>query len=213
MSCFIPSVKASKAGGSTRTPPFQGQSSLAKVTYNSGTTKPKRKVNIPENWYDEASDSEESPVGSHDHPSVAVKALRARQYFRRISTLATDIVFFYPDGPRDWEVDKLQYSFMWMLQDLYKEREGEKEYPTEWEDETAYIHFLEKTVLSWVEDLPNDEKACIEGLADILGEEYTNFDDEGNWEEHESRVWEYLDRFDPIPEEDQGLEELDLLED
>ncbi|SCV34396.1 uncharacterized protein FFB14_04865 [Fusarium fujikuroi] len=100
------------------------------------------------------------------------------------------------------------------MQDLYEEREGEKEYPTEWEDETAYIHFLEKTVLSWVEDLPNDEKACVEGLADILGEEFTiTSDGEANWEEHESRVGECLDSFDPIPEDDQGLEELDLLED
>ncbi|CVK98744.1 uncharacterized protein FMAN_08464 [Fusarium mangiferae] len=212
MSCFIPSVKAVKAGCSSHTTSIQAQSSPAKSTYKSGTTK--LPVIIPENWYDEASDSEKSPVGSHDHRSVAVKALRARQFFRRISTLATDIVFFYPDGPRDWEVDKLQYSFMWMLQDLYEEREGEKDYPTEWEDETAYIHFLEKTVLSWVEDLPNDEKACVEGLADILGEEFAiTSDGEATWEEHESRVGEYLDRFDPIPEEDQGLEELDLLED
>ncbi|CZR49334.1 uncharacterized protein FPRO_08925 [Fusarium proliferatum ET1] len=195
MSCFIPSVKAVKAGCSSHTTSFQAQSSPAKSTYKSGTTK--LPVIIPENWYDEASDSEKSLFGSHDHPSVAVKALRARQFFRRISTLATDIVFFYPDGPRDWEVDKLQYSFMWMLQDLYKEREGEKEYPTD-----------------WVQDLPNDEKACVEGLADILGEEFTiTSDSEANWEEHESRVGEYLDGFDPIPEEDQGLEELDLLED
>ncbi|KLO92888.1 Uncharacterized protein LW93_4043 [Fusarium fujikuroi] len=214
MSCFIPSVKASKVGGSSGTPSFQGQLSPAKSTYKSGTTKPKRKVIIPENCYDEVSNSEESLAGPREHPSVAVKALRARQFFRRISAFRTDDTGVILEGPIDWEAHKLQFSLLYIMDDLYKEPKGEKEYPTEWEDKTAYILFIEKTVFGWVEDLPNDEKACVEGLADILVEELPiAFDDEAGWEEHEGRVGEYLHSIDPMPEDDQGLEELDLLED
>lgn len=101
-----------------------------------------------------------------------------------------------------------------MMYDLYEEREGEKGYPAEWEDETALVSFIEKTVSNWVEDLPDEEKACVERLADILGEELTiALDDEAGRKEYRNRVVKYLDSIDPIPAEGQGLEELDLLED
>ncbi|KAG4262345.1 hypothetical protein FPRO04_13442 [Fusarium proliferatum] len=217
MCCFIASVTASKAGRSSGAPSSQSRSSPAKSTYKSGTTKryrPNRKVIIPENWYDKVSDSEKSLAGPREYPSVAVKALRARQFFRRISAFRTDDKGVILEGPIDWELHKLQFSLLYIMDDLYEEREREKEYPTEWEDKATYILFIEKTVSSWVEDLPNDEKACVEGLADILVEALTlDFYDEAGWEEHEGRVGEYLHSIDPIPKDDQGLEELDLLED
>ncbi|KAF5621704.1 nacht and ankyrin domain protein [Fusarium tjaetaba] len=168
---------------------------------------PKRTLNIPENWYDEVPDTEESLV---EPPSLAVKALRARQFFRRLLVAhAADKGF----SLGDWEEAKLRHSLLFMMDDLYEDLEGEKEYPSEWEDETIFRSFYEKTVSAWVEDLPDDEKACIERLADILDEEYNiDVDDEAGWEKNEIRLNQCLDSAEPIHEEDQGLEQLKLEE-
>ncbi|EWG55196.1 hypothetical protein FVEG_13235 [Fusarium verticillioides 7600] len=198
MSCFIVSGTAadtaSDADCSSPAPSFQDESSP-------------RTLNIPENRYDEVPDTEESLV---ERPSLAVKALRARQFLRRIQAAhGADKGF----SLGDWEEAKLRHSLLRMMTNLYEDREGEKEYPTEWEDETIFRSFYEKTVSAWVEDLPDDEKACTERLADILDEEFTiDVDYEVGWEKHESRLDQCLHSVEPIPEEDQGLEQLKLEE-
>ncbi|KAF5253509.1 hypothetical protein FANTH_1580 [Fusarium anthophilum] len=210
MSCFTVSATASEAGSSSPAPSFQDKSSPLWSTCkcrDAKPYKPKRTLNIPKNWYDEVSDSEESLV---ERPSVAVKALRARQFFRRIDASSADTGFFL-GGINDWEADKLRFSLLYMMQDLYGDREGEKEYPATWEDKTAFFSWFEKTVSAWVEDLPEDQKACIKALADILEDDLaTDPDDEGGLERQGIRVDKYLDGFDPISEEDQGLEQLEL---
>ncbi|PNP78966.1 hypothetical protein FNYG_07831 [Fusarium nygamai] len=209
MSCFIVSGTASEAGRSSPAPSFQDESSPVWSTCkcrDAKPYKPNRKLFIPKNWYDEVPDTEKSLI---ERPSLAVKALRARQFFRRIQAYGADKRFSFGD----WEAGKLRYSLLFMMDDLYGDREGEKEYPAEWEGETTFKSFYEKTVSTWVEDLPDDEKACIERLADILGEEFTiEVDDEASWEKYESRLDQCLDGVDPIPEEDQGLEKLKLEE-
>ncbi|KAF5977542.1 ankyrin protein 3 [Fusarium bulbicola] len=201
---------ASEAGRSSPAPSFQDQSSPLWSTCkcrDAKPYKPKRTPNIPKNWYDEVSDSEESLV---QRPSVAVKALRARQFFRRIDASSADTGFFL-GGINDWEADKLRFSLLYMMQDLYGDREGENQYPAEWEDKTAFFSWFEKTVSAWVEDLPEDQKACIKALADILEDDLAiDPDDEAGLERQGIRVDKYLDGFDPISEEDQGLEQLEL---
>ncbi|KAF4502459.1 pfs domain containing protein [Fusarium agapanthi] len=93
-------------------------------------------------------------------------------------------------------------------------REREKENPAEWEDTTAFTSWFEKTVSTWVEDLPEDQEACIKALADILDDDYAiDLDDEAGWERQDIRVGKYIDSLGPIPEDDQGLQQLHLLED
>ncbi|KAF5600635.1 hypothetical protein FPANT_2229 [Fusarium pseudoanthophilum] len=213
MSCFIvlgaASGTASEADRSSPTPSFRDVSpvwSPCECRYPK-PYKPKRTLNIPENWYDEVPDTEESLV---ERPSPAVKALRARQFVRRLLVAhAADKGFTLGD----WEDGKLRQSLLFMMDDRYEDLEGEKEYPAEWEDETIFRSFFEKTVSAWVEDLPDDEKACIERLADIFEEEYSiDADDDAGWEKHESRLYQCFVSVKPIPEEDQGLEQLKLEE-
>ncbi|KAG9500578.1 hypothetical protein J7337_009059 [Fusarium musae] len=193
MSCFIVSGTAadtaSDADCSSPAPSFQDESSPVWSTCKCHDTKPyklKCTLNIPENWCDEVPDTKESLV---ERPSLAVKALRSRQFFRRIQAAhGADKGF----SLGDWEEAKLRHSLLRMMTDL---------------------SFYEKTVSVWVEDLPDDEKACIERLADILDEEFTiDVDDEVGWEKHESRLDQCLDSVELIPEEDQGLEQLKLEE-
>ncbi|KAF5586190.1 hypothetical protein FPCIR_8041 [Fusarium pseudocircinatum] len=213
MSCFIvsgtASDTASEAGRSSPAPSFQDASSPVWSTCkcrDAKPYKPKRTLLIPENWYDDVPDSKESLV---ERPSLAVKALRARQFFRRIKACAADKGISFGN----WEAGKLRYSLLFIMDDLYEDREGEKEYPADWEDESTFRSFYERTVSAWVDDLPDDEKVCIERLADILEEEYTiDVDDEAGWKKYESRLDQCLDSVDPIPEEDQGLEQLKLEE-
>ncbi|KAF5548873.1 hypothetical protein FMEXI_4544 [Fusarium mexicanum] len=210
MSYFTISATASEAGSSSPAPSFQDESSPVWPTCkcrDAKPYKPKRTLNSPENWLDEVSDSEESLV---EHPPLAVKALRARQFFRRNDALSADTGSCLGEIS-DWEANKLRFSLLYMMQDLYGEREGEKKYPAEWEDKTAFTSWFEKTVSAWVEDLSEDQKACIGALADILEDDFAiDPDDEAGWERQNTRVGKYLDGFDPISEEVQGLEQLEL---
>ncbi|KAF5695329.1 hypothetical protein FDENT_411 [Fusarium denticulatum] len=118
-------------------------------------------------------------------PHSQLKPFVQDNFFRRIEAFGADAGF----SLGDWEAGKLRHSLLFMIDDLYGDREGEKKYPAEWEDETTFKSFYEKTVSTWVKDLPDDEKACIERLADILGEKFTiDVDDEAGWEKHESRL-------------------------
>ncbi|KAF5662920.1 nacht ankyrin domain-containing protein [Fusarium circinatum] len=121
---------ASEAGSSSPAASVQDQSSPVWPTCkcrDAKPYKPKRTLISPENWLDKVSDSEGSLV---EHPPLAVKALRARQFFRRNDALSADTGFFLGDIS-DWEANKLRFSLLYMMQDLYEEREGEKEYPAE----------------------------------------------------------------------------------
>ncbi|KAF5634272.1 hypothetical protein F52700_5995 [Fusarium sp. NRRL 52700] len=195
MSCFVPSTTASKAERSSRMHPFQARSSGVVSTCKSCVPKPYRPKAtpiIPENWYDEVDDSEEYLI---ERPSLAIKALRARQYFRKIAAVSSDKCAF--GEPLVWDANKLQASLLFTLDALYGERNGEKEYPAEWEDDTAFTLFLEKTVSTWVDDLPDEQKVFIDGLSYILESELMlDDDDEADWNEFVSRAIKYFGSVD-----------------
>lgn len=207
----MPSPTTSIPGYDTRpsspTPLLETQSSPTESTCKSG--RPQLTLAIPE---DQDVISPESPedqdVTSYAGPSIAVKALRARQWDRKLRTFDKD----YKGYRRNWEPVKLEWSLLCSLSMVYKGIEGEKGWPAEWEDEAAFSSFLEETVASWVEDLPDDNRVILEEFAAILGESWViDLSSDAAVKEYQGRVRKFVDdNMAPVPEEDQGLEELEL---
>ncbi|KAF5627571.1 hypothetical protein F25303_10761 [Fusarium sp. NRRL 25303] len=136
---------------------------------------------------------EDQDVVSSEVPSVAVQALRVRQWGRKLRTFDRD----YKGDRSNWESGV----------------EREKGWPAEWEDEAAFTYFfLEKTVASWVENLPDGNRVILEELATILGESWAvDLSSDATVKEYQDRVRKFVDHnMAPVPEEDQGLEELEL---
>ncbi|EXL94636.1 hypothetical protein NOF04DRAFT_11220 [Fusarium oxysporum II5] len=55
------------------------------------------------------------------------------------------------------------------MANLYKKEQGEKDWPLEWEDESALTFFLDKIVADWMWNLSDGEAANVRGLAKIMG--------------------------------------------
>ncbi|QGI82628.1 hypothetical protein CEK25_009357 [Fusarium fujikuroi] len=153
---------------------------------------------------------EDQDVASSEVPSVAVQALRARQWGRKLRTFDKH----YKGYRSNWESVKLQWSLLCMFSMVYKGVEREKGWLAEWEDEAAFTYFLEKTVASWVENLPDGNRVILEELATILGESWAvDNSSDATVKEYQDRVRKFVDHnMAPVPEEDQGLEELELMD-
>ncbi|KAF4947065.1 hypothetical protein FGADI_10695 [Fusarium gaditjirri] len=209
-------VSDSDAGRSSPNPSVQSQPSLMESAFKCDSNSPgspKLALEIPEDENDtySSSDSEESLVDALEYPSIAVKALRARQFFRRIRALDKDYLEPYRSN---WDPVKLQFSLLFILAQLYEEREGEKEWPAEWDDEAAVTFFFENTAAKWAEDVIDESKVGIAKLAEIFKEGFAvDGNDAAALENRDTRVVDFIKSIIPIPEADQGLEELDLIED
>ncbi|CVK98746.1 uncharacterized protein FMAN_08463 [Fusarium mangiferae] len=225
----MPSFTTSIPGSDTDpslTPLLQTQSSHTESTCKAGTNKSGRpqltlmipegqddiSSEIPEDQDDSSSEMpEDEDVTSSERPSIAVKALRARQFERKFRTFDKD----YKGGfSINWESVKIQWSLLCMLSMVYKGVEGEKGWPAEWEDEAVFASFLEETAASWAEDIADDNRVILEEFAAILGESFAiDLSSEAVVKEHLDRVKKFVDdNMAPVPEEDQGLEELELTE-
>ncbi|RBA17614.1 hypothetical protein FPRO05_11329 [Fusarium proliferatum] len=207
----MPSPTTSIPGSDTRpsssTPLLETQYSPTESTCKS--SKPQLTLMIPEGQDDISSEMpEDEDVTSSERPSIAVKALRARQFERKLRTFDKD----YKGFSINWESVKIQWSLLCMLNMVYKGVEGEKGWLAEWDDEAVFASFLEETAASWAEDIPDDNRVILEEFAAILGESFAiDLSSEAVVKEHLDRVKKFVDdNMAPVPEEDQGLEELEL---
>ncbi|KAI1009925.1 hypothetical protein LB503_011473 [Fusarium chuoi] len=214
MSSSTTSIPGSDTGSNSHTPSLQTQSSLTESSCKSGTNKPGRPqltLMITEDQHDISSEVlGDQDIVSSEVPSVVVQALRARQWGRKLRTFDKD----YKGHRSNWESVKLQWSLLCMFSMVYKAVEGEKGWPAEWDDEAAFTYFLEETVASWVENLPDGNRVILKELAAILGESWAvDLSSDAAVKEYQDRVRKFVDdNMAPVPEEDQGLEELELMD-
>ncbi|KAH7230548.1 uncharacterized protein BKA55DRAFT_525627 [Fusarium redolens] len=146
---------------------------------------------IHEEQDDVLSDSAEYTFEPGKGPPIKVKALRARQFIKKIVSFDQDSD--YAKAFRsNWESVKLSCSLLYIVATLYGEQEGEKEWPIEWEDGTALTFFLEETVAAWIEDLSDEETTKVEELAEIMGTSFAvDLDDDAAVRRYQSQVWEH----------------------
>ncbi|RKL38083.1 hypothetical protein BFJ72_g7545 [Fusarium proliferatum] len=207
MSSPTTSIPSSGTDPSSPTPLLQTQSSPTESTCKS--SRPQLTLIIPEGQDDISSEMpEDEDVTSSERPSIAVKALRARQFERKLRTFDKD----YKGFSINWESVKIQWSLLCMLNMVYKGVEGEKGWPAEWDDEAVFASLLEETAASWAEDIPDDNRVILEEFAAVLGESFAiDLSSEAAVKEHLDRAKKFVDdNMTPVPEEDQGLEELEL---
>ncbi|QKD55438.2 uncharacterized protein FOBCDRAFT_202578 [Fusarium oxysporum Fo47] len=163
-------VSGSDAGRSSPTPSLQSQSSLVESPCKCGSSKPdspKIALEISEDQDDVFSDAVES-VFEDEYPSIQFKALRARQYLRKHYSFYKESDYC-KDFYGNWEAVKHPFSFLTIMANLYKKEQGEKDWPLEWEDESALTFFLDKIVANWMWNLSDGEVADVRGLAKIMG--------------------------------------------
>ncbi|KAF5708300.1 hypothetical protein FGLOB1_6515 [Fusarium globosum] len=218
MSSPTTSIPSSGTDPSSPTPLLQTQSSPTESTCKS--SRPQLTLLIPEGQDDISSEipedqddsssemPEDEDVTSSERPSIAVKARRARQFERKLRTFDKD----YKGFSINWESVRIQWSLLCILNMVYKGVEGEKGWPAEWHDEAVFASFLEETAASWAEDIPDDNRVILEEFAAILGESFAiDLSSDAVVKEHLDRVKKFVDdNMAPVPEEDQGLEELEL---
>ncbi|KAH7200485.1 hypothetical protein DER44DRAFT_873522 [Fusarium oxysporum] len=150
------SVSGSDAARSSPTPSVQSQSSLVESPCKCGSSKPdspKIALEIPEDQDDVFSDAIES-VFEDEYPSIQFKAFESD---------------YCKDFYGNWEAVKHPFSFLIIMANLYKKEQGEKDWPLEWEDESALTFFLDKIVADWMWNLSDGEAANVRGLAKIMG--------------------------------------------
>ncbi|KAL5588109.1 hypothetical protein FOVSG1_013245 [Fusarium oxysporum f. sp. vasinfectum] len=193
------SVSGSDAARSSPTPSLQSQSSLVESPCKCGSSKPdcpKIGLEIPEDQDNVFSDAIES-VFEDEYPSI---------HFYKESDYCKD---FYGN----WEAVKHPFSFLIIMANLYKKEQGEKDWPLEWEDESALTFFLDKIVADWMWNLSDGEAANVRGLAKIMGNLITiSTDDKDALRRYRGEVSHFLAGLRPVTDFEQGVEEVNKAE-
>jgi len=208
------SVSGSDAGRSSPTPSLQSQSSLVESPCKWGSSKPdspKIALEIPEDQDDVFSDAVES-VFEDEYPSIQFKTLRARQYLRKHYSFYKESDYC-KDFYGNWAAVKHSFSFLIIMANLYKKEQGEKDWPLEWEDESALTFFLDKIVADWMWNLSDGEAADVRGLAKIMGNLITVItDDKDALRRYRGEVSDFLADLRPVADFKQGVEEVNKAE-